>query len=422
MPSSFGENAIPPLKVADNFHVSIPTAALGKKYLISASIIPQSTAATSKALAGKVVEFQLYHDGVDLYESADGLVVTKDLPVRRLLSTFPIVSKDDTKVVIDFNKGMQRVFTSIWYDTSGRFSIADRDEALEIPHGRVFSAESKGDQLVIQQAIQARSRASRQNTESRYEVRYFITPYVPNKFEGKEHTAAESRYLRFFEIQAQLDVETGRPTTKVALFDLEKPLAFYYSGNTPEDYVEAVKKGVLYWNKVFGKEIVKCEAAPEGVTAPSARHNMVQWVPWEHAGFAYADILIDPQSGESIRGQAYMTSVFAIASLSRARALLRLMRSYIDTDVVEETEEEPEELHFHGWPSASLCRVDARHYAKEFAEGLEDILANEKLTDDIMLKFSQFYVIHVVAHEVGHILGLRHNFAGSLDGNMTHRD
>ena len=38
------------------------------------------------------------------------------------------------------------------------------------------------------------------------------------------------------------------------------------------------------------------EAAPEGVTAPDARYNLVQWVPWDNAGFAYADILVDPQT------------------------------------------------------------------------------------------------------------------------------
>ena len=65
--------------------------------------------------------------------------------------------------------------------------------------------------------------------------------------------------------------------------------------------------------------------APEGATAPDANLNLIQWVPWDNAGFAYADVLLDPITGESGHGQAYITSVFAFAGKSRARALLRAM-------------------------------------------------------------------------------------------------
>ena len=115
----------------------------------------------------------------------------------------------------------------------------------------------------------------------------------------------------------------------MARFDLSKPLSFHYSANTPELYVQAVKDGILYWNRAFGTNIIRAEKAPEGVTAPDPRYNIVQWVPWDNAGFAYADILLDPRSGQSQHGQAFMTSVFALAGKARARALLRIMRDIV---------------------------------------------------------------------------------------------
>ncbi len=54
-------------------------------------MIPQQQAATSRGLAGKIVRFELYPDSVDMYESTQGLVVTEQLPARRLLASFPIV-------------------------------------------------------------------------------------------------------------------------------------------------------------------------------------------------------------------------------------------------------------------------------------------------------------------------------------------
>jgi hypothetical protein len=107
---------------------------------------------------------------------------------------------------------------------------------------------------------------------------------------------------------------------------ISKPVQFYYSANTPKDYVEAVKDGILYWNRAFGTNVVRVEKAPEGVTAPDATRNIVQWVPWDRAGVAYADLLLDPRTGESRHGQAYMTSVFAVSGKASARRALRAMQ------------------------------------------------------------------------------------------------
>src|SRR5450755_2519370 len=91
----------PQLQVADQFLVAIPKSGFGKDYLFSASMIPQGQSPTSHGLAGKIVQFELFPDGVDLYESTKGLVVTEDLPARRLLANFAIVRQDGDRVVVD---------------------------------------------------------------------------------------------------------------------------------------------------------------------------------------------------------------------------------------------------------------------------------------------------------------------------------
>ena len=103
------------IRVGTNLHLVLPKAALAREYLLSASLIPQENSPTSTGLAGKIVRFEAFHDGVDLYESTKGLVVTEDLPARRLLATFPVVERGADTLTIDFNKGMRRVFTDIWY-------------------------------------------------------------------------------------------------------------------------------------------------------------------------------------------------------------------------------------------------------------------------------------------------------------------
>lgn len=426
------------LSAAKDFGVAIKRSSIGKDYFLSGSVIPQTVAPTSTGLAGKVVRFELFHDGLDLYESNQGKIVTSDLPARRLITTFPVLSQDNDVIVFDFNRGMRRVFSEMWISMGG-FSYG-QDEALEVSQSRVFAVETAGDQLVIRQAAQLRNREFGQNMEERYEVRYFLSPYIPGDFKSKENPPLDSRYVGYFMGSGQLEETTGRVSSLISRFDIRGPVKFYYSANTPADFEEAMKSGILYWNKAFGKEIIVAEKAPAGVTAPDASRNIIQWVPWDGAGSAYADVLLDPLTGRARHGQAYMTSTFAIGGKSRARALLRAMKSVLDEKKDDKKDDKKhDDGHGHAldgldlpgpkavaadplWATSTVCDMRGHEFARSFVMGMESILAEADSSDKSILAMAQDYVRHVVAHEVGHVLGLRHNFAASLPTSLTHKE
>src|ERR1019366_9112102 len=117
--------------------------------------------------------------------------------------------------------------------------------------------------------------------------------------------------------------------------------------------------------------------APDGVTAPDAQHNLVQWVPWDKAGFAYADVLVDPLNGESKHGQAYMTTAFTYGGKARARGLLRAMEGMAEP---KKDDKKGASLAVPFLGTGACCQMDQRAFAREMAHGLQELLASDELT------------------------------------------
>lgn len=396
----------------DKFLIKVTKTAMQEKFLLSMSTIPQKQAATSTGLAAKVVTFKRFGDVIDMYEVNDGNVVTDNLPAQTLLAQFPVVASDTGSVTIDFDKGMKDVYTTIWYNGGAQFESTE--STLDIRASRVFEVKTEGDLLLIRHAVLARQSSLFGTANAPVEMRYYLSKYKDSDFASKE--VGELTNVGFFGVPSKLEKFSGRLVNNAIRFDLDKPLKFYYSANTPDDYVEAVKDGVTYWNKAFGKKVVEVEKAPAGVSAPDPKHNVIQWVEWDEAGFAYADVLANPLTGESLHGQVYMTSVFAFKSKERVRRLIRLLSLQ-----AENTEKKKEGMIVPNFskPLVSCGKYSDARYASQLQSSLSAILAVEGISEEAILRVSQDYVREVIGHEVGHVLGLRHNFAGTDASNMT---
>jgi hypothetical protein len=412
----------------------IKKAALGKEFLMSSSLIPQNESPTSGGLQGRVVSFKKVGKRVFLVEATEGHVISPTLPASLILAEIPVTEDRADELVLDFNSGMNKIFMAgNWWasDLEGKAYSAELQQvSLPIEVSYLDTIRNVGADREILEIRQIAQAVMPMNImRPTLEVRYYLRAYEKNANYKARESNSNFNNVGYFETPPSLEKNSGRAKIYNTFFDTSKPVTFYVSANTPVEFQESIKEGILYWNKAFNKEVLRAEIAPAYVTAPDPTRNLVQWVEFDNAGFAYADALMDPRSGEIKHAQVYLTSAFAFISKIRARQLLRILGA----EKKEEKKDGEKKLSQHkmfapyslkGMKPEALCDYDK---SESIANLIETVLAESaasgvEITDAALLRVSQDYIREVTAHEIGHTLGLRHNFAGNLASTFSPKE
>lgn len=188
-----------------------------------------------------------------------------------------------------------------------------------------------------------------------------------------------------------------------ALSEPKQPIVYWLDANIPEKYRESVKQGVLAWNAAFERIgfrnaiVVRQQTEKDRFDTMDARHASVRWFLGSDVGFAIGPRQVDPRSGEILDADIGMSDVFA-----------RGARRMIGEDGM--SVQEPFAL------PGQEARCDyMQESASEmgFAMGLLEARGELEMGSPEADAVAQAYVRSVVMHEIGHTLGLRHNFRSS---------
>ena len=208
------------------------------------------------------------------------------------------------------------------------------------------------------------------------------------KFKTKTH------YLKRWRL------EKKDPTAAVS--EPKEPIVYWLDKNIPEQYRATVMEGVLEWNKAFEKAgfknalAVKQQQAADDFNNMDARHASIRWFSGADVGFAIGPSQADPRTGEILDADIGMSDGFTRSARRILVDDLARPRGH-DSEMCEDAETAAQELHY------ALDLLEARGLELDGPEA--DALAKAYLKRTIM-------------HEVGHTIGLRHNFRASTVNDL----
>ncbi|HEY1403094.1 MAG TPA: zinc-dependent metalloprotease, partial [Pyrinomonadaceae bacterium] len=181
-----------------------------------------------------------------------------------------------------------------------------------------------------------------------------------------------------------------------------KPIIYYVDSGAPEPIRRALIEGASWWNEAFEaagfKNAFQVKLLPPDADPMDVRYNMINWVHRSTRGWSYGSSVEDPRTGEIIKGNVTLGS-------------LRVRQDFLlGTGMIP--------------PYTS---GGARHGGDAFCElgmvfgGDDDYLTQNSSTDAAAMSVAR--IRQLSAHEVGHTLGLAHNFAASTyDGRASVMD
>ncbi|MFK7952537.1 MAG: zinc-dependent metalloprotease [Ekhidna sp.] len=210
--------------------------------------------------------------------------------------------------------------------------------------------------------------------DSNYTMRAFDPRSGFNMMSYQDYaTPIEESLVKRYIVRHRLE----KKDPNAAISEAVEPIIYYVDRGAPEPVRSALIEGGKWWNQAFEaagyKDAFQVKVMPEGAHPMDIRYNVIQWVHRSTRGWSYGASVVDPRTGEIMKGHVSLGSLRVRQDFLIATGLLQ-----------------------------------------PYEEGKE--LSGE------MMKMTLARLRQLSAHEIGHTIGLAHNFAASVNDRASVMD
>jgi hypothetical protein len=167
-----------------------------------------------------------------------------------------------------------------------------------------------------------------------------------------------------------------------------EPIVYYLDAGVPEPIRTALIDGAMWWQQAFDEigynDAFQVKMLPVDADPMDIRYNVIQWVHRATRGWSYGSSVIDPRTGEIIKGHVTLGS-------------LRVRQDY-------------------------LIALGLTSPFKQTHNDDDSSNGENKIDTSAMKAMALARIRQLSAHEVGHTLGIVHNFAASVNDRASVMD
>lgn len=314
---------------------------------------------------------------------------------KSVLWGFSVIAEEGNRVLVDatdfYLQDAHDVAGALRSQQQGNYSLDKSRSAFYTPRTKNFPQNTEVE-VTLTFTGQAtggyiRSVAPTPNSVTIREHYSFVQlpddKYVPRKFDPRAGYYPLSYYDYATPISEPIEKQfisrhrLEKKDPAAAVSEPVKPIVYYLDPGTPEPIRSALLDGARWWNQAFEaagyKNAWRVEMLPSEADPMDVRYNVIQWVHRSTRGWSYGASVSDPRTGEIIKGHVTLGSLRVRQDFMIAEGLLA---PYEDGNTI------PKEMQ-----EMALARLR-----------------------------------QLAAHEVGHTLGIVHNYSSSTEGRASVMD
>ncbi|BAU06371.1 zinc-dependent metalloprotease [Fischerella sp. NIES-3754] len=301
----------------------------------------------------------------------------------------------------------------------------DSDETL----GFISVPDSRGFTLRVHYSLSQLPNNNYQPRLADDRIGYFITAYQDLSNDDRKEPFV--RYINRWHLEKQ---DPNAPISPP-----KKPIVFWIDNAVPLEYRNAITEGVLMWNKAFEaagfKDAIQVKQMPDNAKwdAGDIRYNTIRWINTIDGYFAMGPSRVNPLTGEILNASILVDASFIRALKSEYRQIIQpnenerqtrtsltalMQNRLLCANALEANQNRTKRKLFAKHLSKLAGEYDlcyGMEAANQFAFGslAMRLLQPAPPSSEQVKNYIHQYLRLIIAHEVGHTLGLRHNFRGS---------